>query len=150
MSRVILELALLRYYRSNVDPSGAALRLLAQYDAERRAEALHEAADALAPVYPSAAMRLRQLADGLGEKSSREADATPDFFQVGHTYADTNHGTDWKFRVDHIAIHPDSGERSALGWRHFRGEWEPYAYFEDDWDVQLHVGQADVTEGGDA
>ncbi|MFJ8538108.1 hypothetical protein [Streptomyces sp. NPDC093591] len=71
-----------------------------------------------------------------------------DFFEPGHTYADHDHGTDWKFRVDTVTTHPDDGERTALGWRHFRGEWEPYAYGEDDFDIHLHVGTTDVTENG--
>lgn len=73
-----------------------------------------------------------------------EADATPDFFQIGHTYADTD--PEWKFRVDTVTTHPDNGERTALGWRFFRGEWEPYAYGEDDWEIHQLVGHTDVTE----
>ncbi len=69
-----------------------------------------------------------------------------DFFEPGHTYVDTEHGTDWKFRVDTVTTHPEDGERTALGWRHFRGQWEPYAYGEDDYDIHLHVGTVDVTE----
>lgn len=72
--------------------------------------------------------------------------AAADFFQPGHTYADTSHSTDWKFRVDTVTTHPEDGERTALGWRHFRGTWEPYAYGEDDWDIQEHVGHTDMAE----
>ena len=83
------------------------------------------------------------------EEKASGADAAPDFFQPGHTYADTDHGTDWKFRCDSVTTHPDNNERTALGWRFFRGEWEPYAYHEDDWDVHQHLGHTDVTEGGE-
>lgn len=75
--------------------------------------------------------------------------ARADFFQVGHTYSDDEH--DWKFRVDSITVHPENGERTALGWRRFRGEWEPYFYGEDDWEINQYVGWTDsVTETGDA
>ena len=77
--------------------------------------------------------------------------AAPDFYQVGHTYTHVDDGTDWAFRVDAITAHPEDGERTALGWRHFRGEWTEYAYGEDDWDVHLHVGLVEAATGsGDA
>ncbi|WP_432053658.1 hypothetical protein [Streptomyces sp. bgisy022] len=69
-----------------------------------------------------------------------------DFYEPGHTYTNPEHDTDWKFRVDTVTTHPDNGERTALGWRHSRGEWEPYAYGEDDYDVHRHVGLDDRTE----
>jgi hypothetical protein len=72
-----------------------------------------------------------------------------DFFEPGHTYAAAETGPDWKFRVDTVTTHPEDGERTALGWRYFDGEWEPYAYYEDDWDVHQHVGHRDVTERGE-
>lgn len=71
------------------------------------------------------------------------------FFQSGHTYTDSEfpqHG--WKFRVDTITTNPEDGERIALGWRFFNGEWEPYAYAEDDWDAHQVVGITDTTTGG--
>ncbi|MGW4043035.1 hypothetical protein [Streptomyces sp. NPDC004721] len=92
-------------------------------------------------------VKAREEAKG---KSSREADATPDFFQPGHTYADSEFPQyDWQFRCDTITTHPEDGERTALGWRSFNGSWEPYAYGEDDWDVHKHVGHTDVTEDGE-
>ncbi|MFD0052982.1 hypothetical protein ACFVHR_04560 [Streptomyces sp. NPDC127168] len=89
-----------------------------------------------------------------GEKSSpARADAipAPDFFQPGHTYSDSKAGagTDWRFRCDTVTTHPENGERAAVGWRHFRGEWGPYAYYEDDYEVHQAVGITDVTEGGE-
>lgn len=82
--------------------------------------------------------------------SARDELATPpDFFQPGRTYADSDHRTDWRFRCDSVTTHPDHGDRTALGWRHFRGEWEPYAYAEDDWDIHQHVGLVDVTGDGE-
>lgn len=63
------------------------------------------------------------------------AAVTPDFFQPGRTYTEPDGLTDWQFRCDSITTHPENSERTALGWRHFRGAWEPYAYHEDDWGV---------------
>lgn len=77
------------------------------------------------------------------------ADAVPGFFEPGHTYAEADGSTDWKFRCDAITTHPETGERTALGWRHFRSEWSEYSYGEDDFDVHLAAGTADVTEGGE-
>src|SRR5690606_35171660 len=71
-----------------------------------------------------------------------------DFFEPGRTYTHVDDGTDWKFRVDTVTTHPEDGERTALGWRHFRGQWEPIAYGEDDYEIHRHVGTVDVTEGG--
>lgn len=73
-----------------------------------------------------------------------------DFFEPGRTYTHVDDGTDWKFRVDTVTTHPEDGERTALGWRHFRGQWEPIAYGEDDYEIHRHVGTVDVTEGGAA
>lgn len=68
------------------------------------------------------------------------ADA-PDFYQPGTTYSDPDPAQyDWRFRCDTVTTRPDNGERTALGWRHFRGEWEPYAYGEDDWDINQTCG----------
>lgn len=72
---------------------------------------------------------------------------TPDFFQPGHIYSDAVF--DWKFRVDTVTVHPENGERIALGWRYFKGQWEPIGYTEDDFDVQLAVGWTGVTEAGE-
>ncbi|MGW3135956.1 hypothetical protein [Streptomyces sp. NPDC001139] len=84
----------------------------------------------------------------IGEKSSPAgADATSVFFQVGHTYVDDEY--DWKFRVDAITTHPEDGERTALGWRFFKGQWEEMAYGEDDWEIHQLVGHTDVTKTGE-
>jgi hypothetical protein len=86
-----------------------------------------------------------------GEKATAEAaTATPDFFQPGHTYAEVGDTTDWKFRCDYVTAHPEDGERTALGWRHFRGEWEPYAYGEDDWEIHRIADHIDAAEAGDS
>lgn len=90
MSRIVIELALRRYYKGDADPQASALRLLAQYDADRRADALTEAAvvaegavslfedsdecAAAAGAMEGLAVRFRRMA---GEKDSRTADATP-------------------------------------------------------------------------
>jgi hypothetical protein len=82
-------------------------------------------------------------------RDKAKAATGPDFFQPGRTYA-SGDGDDWKFRCDTVTTHPDNGELTALGWRHFRGEWEEYAYYEDDWDVHQFHGHIDVTEAGEA
>ncbi len=69
------------------------------------------------------------------------------FYEPGHTYADPNsRAYDWRFRCDMVTTHPEDGERTALGWRFFKGRWEPIAYGEDDWDVQGFVGTVDQQE----
>ena len=90
---------------------------------------------------------------GMREETEQEPTASvqaPDFFQPGHTYTHIDDGTDWKFRVDTVTTHPEDGERTALGWRHFRGQWEAMAYDEDDYEIHLCVGLVDVTEGGES
>ncbi|MFE9844756.1 hypothetical protein [Streptomyces goshikiensis] len=58
--------------------------------------------------------------------------ASPDFYQPGQTYHD---GDDWAFRCDMVTKDPSDGELSALGWRLFKGDWEPYAYGPGDWEI---------------
>ncbi|MEV8354658.1 hypothetical protein ACFVTT_35445 [Streptomyces niveus] len=78
------------------------------------------------------------------EKASAPAPtATPDFFQPGFTYTNAEFPQyGWRFRCDTVTSSPDNGERTALGWRYFKGEWEPYAYYEDDWDIAKYDGTA--------
>jgi hypothetical protein len=96
-----------------------------------------------------AARLLQRRADENTEKATAPAaTATPDFYQVGHTYTEPDGATDWRFRVDHITTHPEDGERTAIGWRHFRSEWDVYAYGDDDFEIHRLVGYIDVTEGG--
>jgi|GEM_PF-2161140 len=82
-------------------------------------------------------------------KSSHQADATPDFFQPGRTYKEPGDVTDWRFRCDFVTTHPGTGERTALGWRHFRGAWEPYAYEEDSFEIH-QIADAIATTQGDS
>ncbi|MEU3945401.1 hypothetical protein [Streptomyces sp. NPDC029526] len=93
---------------------------------------------------------IARLASKVARGAVRPNNLRTDFFQPGHTYTHVDDGTDWKFRVDTVTTHPEDGERTALGWRHFRGQWEPCAYGEDDYEIHLYVGTADVTEGGAA
>jgi hypothetical protein len=72
-----------------------------------------------------------------------------DFFEPGHTYTEVGDTTDWKFRCDYVTAHPEDGERTALGWRHFRGEWEPYAYGEDDWEIHRIADHIDATKAAE-
>jgi hypothetical protein len=88
---------------------------------------------------------LRRMADagqvGTVTAPSGETTQPASFFQAGHTYGDAEY--DWKFRCDTVTTHPENGERTALGWRFFNGEWEPYAYHEDDWEIHQLVGHTD-------
>lgn len=78
------------------------------------------------------------------------ADEAADFFRPGHTYVNAEFPEhQWKFRCDSVTTHPEDGERTALGWRFFNGEWDAIAYGEADWEIHQLVGLADVTEGGD-
>ncbi|WP_329472642.1 hypothetical protein OIE75_29295 [Streptomyces sp. NBC_01723] len=104
---------------------------------------------------PTASARQERAADAIARLASKVARGAvrPDnlrsnFFQPGHTYSDSKAGagTDWQFRCDSVTAHPENGERAAIGWRHFRGEWEPYAYYEDDYEVHQAVGITDITE----
>ncbi|MFH9403316.1 hypothetical protein ACH4JS_26725 [Streptomyces sp. NPDC017638] len=61
-----------------------------------------------------------------------------DFYQPNHTYSNPEHG--WAFRVDALTTHPADGELTALGWRLFKGEWEPYAYDRGDWEIGQLAG----------
>ncbi|MFE7626054.1 hypothetical protein [Streptomyces sp. NPDC057509] len=69
-----------------------------------------------------------------------EVTPAPDFYQPGYTYSDTD--PEWRFRCDSVTTHPEDGERTALGWRFFRGEWDAIAYGEDDWDLCKFDGRA--------
>ncbi|MGV9756990.1 hypothetical protein ACWDUC_14390 [Streptomyces tricolor] len=90
--------------------------------------------------------QLRARVAELEKSSPVGADATPDFFQPGHSYTQAEFPQyDWRFRCDTVTTHPEDGERTALGWRFWRGNWEAYAYGEDDWEIHQHVGLTDVT-----
>lgn len=139
-----------------------AREFLAQHDSHVRAEAAADVHRAELPTFAAGetpenvAKVVRAVDVRLAERGPQApygvADgavpAAPDFFQPGHTYTHTADGTDWKFRVDTVTTHPEDGERTALGWRHFQGTWDAYAYGEDDYDIHLLVGLVDVTEGG--
>lgn len=76
------------------------------------------------------------------------AGVEPTFFEPGYTYTNPEFPQyGWRFRCDTVTTHPEDGELTALGWRFFKDEWEPYAYYQDDWDVHQYVGH--VTEGGE-
>lgn len=87
--------------------------------------------------------------DDANARDEAKKQTAADFFQPGHTYSEPGDTTDWRFRCDSITTHPGNGERTALGWRHFRGEWEPYAYDEDDFEIhQIADAIADGTGSG--
>lgn len=63
-----------------------------------------------------------------------------DFFQPGHTY---KHEA-WTFRCDTVTAHPDTGERTVLGWFRFRNDtWRPLSCGEAEWAEGIW---ADITE----
>lgn len=74
------------------------------------------------------------------------------FFVPGRTYvaSEAPGGRRWCFRCDTLTTHPEDGERTALGWRRWAGQWEPHAYAEDDWELLVMSGIADSGSGGDA
>jgi hypothetical protein len=87
--------------------------------AEVRAKTFHKAADAIdndeCDCGGCDSCQPRKLAAMLrekgAEKSSREADATPEFFQPGHTCAGSG---GWNFHCDTLTAHPEDGELTAL------------------------------------
>jgi hypothetical protein len=84
-------------------------------------------------------IRVQRPADA--EKATPTGEATPDFFQPDHTY---RHGP-WAFRCDAVTTHPETGERTALGWFRFRkSDWTAEHYGQDVWD------EGAWSEGGDA
>lgn len=144
---------------TNIDPDVPADMAKASIDdfaAEVRAEAAADVHRAQLPQFPAdetpenvakvvRAVDVRLAERGPDAPYGVPADATPDFFQPGHTYAGTG-GEDWRFRCDTITTHPEEGDRTALGWRFFNGLWEATAYHEDEWDVHQAAGTIDVTE----
>ncbi|WP_055590409.1 hypothetical protein [Peterkaempfera griseoplana] len=69
-----------------------------------------------------------------------------DFYQPGRTYSGP-YG--WRFRADTITTHPQDGERTALGWRYWADEWEPYACGEADWEIGQFASWTGSGEAGD-
>lgn len=82
---------------------------------------------------------------GLGKGTGTTGEPTPaDFYQPGQTY----HGNfDWAFRCDMVTAHPEDGELTALGWRFWNDEWNPYAYHQDDWETDQARLRLDATGG---
>ncbi|MFF8447911.1 hypothetical protein ACF06Q_09440 [Streptomyces leeuwenhoekii] len=76
------------------------------------------------------------------EKSSRPADATPDFFQPGRTYQRRR----WHFQCLAVAPNPFSGETHAVGYLYRPGEpATATALSPDDW---AHGGWTDIATTG--
>jgi len=163
-ARDVILLALTRYHRNSPDPHLAAKQTLADYDAARTGRLRDftpvfttsdgsdcpatELRDVLCGglvqgVGPHTLLDLTALADS---HDCQNTAAAPDFFQVGRTYTEPDGSTDWAFRCDTITTHPADGERTALGWRHFRGEWSECAYGEDDFQIHL-IADAITTSG---
>jgi hypothetical protein len=96
---------------------------------------------------------VRRLAAGAGEKSSPAgADATPDFFQPGHTYGKGQDGykapeQTWQFRCVAIADHPreDAGRRAFGFMRQGLGPWESVGVREGEYER----GWTDITGAGE-
>jgi hypothetical protein len=72
----------------------------------------------------AAALVAQHRSEVLGEATGA------DFFQPGHTY---KHEA-WTFRCDAITTHPDTGERTVLGWFRFRNDtWRSLSCGEAEW-----------------
>lgn len=79
----------------------------------------------------------REAARGDEVQAYVDVPGDADFYEPGRTYFSAEFPEyDWRFRCDFITAHPEDGERTALGWRYFKGQWEAYAYGEDDWSVE--------------
>jgi hypothetical protein len=156
-----IQLVLTRHYRRDNDPQGSAVRLLAQYDADRGGEAydgelamLRGLVRTLRVVVRPDASAEKQRAEVrklLWEHASDDAQAraedepgTSDFFQPGHTYAREHHASTIRFLVRYIDTDPAGIYRVAFGWRVEDGDvtWSPS-------DSDDFTGWVDVTEGGD-
>lgn len=135
------------------------VRWLAAEREQVRAEVLREVAVLVDPAAPEVSFFGRygaQIAAWLnmlaakGEASPAGPTATQpaDFYQVDHTYRRTD--PEWAFRCDMVTTHPEDGERTALGWRYFKGQWAEYAYGPDDWEIAQLVGDWDHVEQGGA
>lgn len=123
------------------------LREAADISAELIAGVSRTDSDAFARVdsFTAYSDRLHEIAD---EQDGGPVTA-PGFFRPGRTYRDPGQPrNDWQFRCDTITTRPDDGERVALGWRFFKGEWETYSYAEDDWEIYQAAGVM-ATEGGE-
>jgi hypothetical protein len=82
------------------------------------------------------------IEDANARDKARQSAAT-DFFHPGHTY---QHSA-WQFRCDAVTTHPDSGERTALGWFRYRaGEWGCFSATEPEW----ADGWINLTERGES
>lgn len=88
---------------------------------------------------------------GMGLRSDEDERAAPDFFQVGHTYCDSNGYRAPElvthFRVECVARHPERGTLRAIGWMRngapgarWRGNFQDEGEF---------AGWTDITEDGD-
>jgi hypothetical protein len=76
-----------------------------------------------------------------GEKASVTAPtATPDFFQVGHTYGREHHGHCIEFFVEHVATPPSGGQRIAFGWR------TAFGCRDEPFDADDLCGWTDITD----
>ncbi|HEX5566711.1 MAG TPA: hypothetical protein VFY14_07245 [Streptomyces sp.] len=111
---------------------------------QHRAQVLHEAKDLSEEIARRLFSSTREVAqqrsagartvswelDLLAKGISELADEAADFFQPGHTY---KHEA-WTFRCDAITTHPDTGERTVLGWFRFRNDsWRPLSCGEAEW-----------------
>lgn len=142
-------LGIVRQWAQGYDLDGTPEELLDAHAAEVIANELHQAANEIDQAQSRLVAKktvvniLRRHANTAREKTTTTAATATPFFQVGHTYTEPDDTTDWRFRCDSITTHPNDGERTALGWRHFHGEWEPYAYGEDDFEIHQiadHIG----------
>lgn len=138
------------HWEWDADPHQIAAEVLA----EHRAEVLSEVAGLANPKKPEVsffgqygpqvAWWLRMLVGGTKKATAAAATATPDFFQVGHTYAREHHASTIRFLVRYIDDSPEGiPHRVAFGWRTEDGDVCASPPDSDDF-----TGWIDVTEAG--
>lgn len=123
-------LALRKHFRREVDPTIPAVDCLAQYDAERRGEALDEGIRALRKWLhkPGISFAVGVLMSVRDDRDPSQTEAV--FFQPGHLYAHQI----WRFQCATVSTHPATGELTAIGWISLSdGSWTTYAYSEAEW-----------------
>lgn len=98
-------------------------------------------------LYPIAEDVLAETYEPVEKAPAGAATATPDFFEAGRTYTNSESPQyGWRFRCDAVTAHPEDGERTAIGWRFFNGQWTERSYGEDDWKDHRFVDATEAAE----
>ncbi|MGW1497523.1 hypothetical protein ACWCQW_02845 [Streptomyces mirabilis] len=109
-----------------------------------------ETEQGLYAAYRQAIAEVARLQAETGADQPTAGEATPDFFQPGHTYTDGNGFRAPElvnyFRVEHVTRHPDRGHLRAIGW--LRSGAPGAGWHGDFRDDDEFDGWTDVTETG--